>query len=350
MKHAFKIQLFFLALIIATATNCDKKEKTSSNKFTITGKFLTPYNDSIFFSYGSKKDCTVVKNNTFRFEGTLDSIDQRDSYFYLKNPGSMATVFLDTGNITIDFDHTKNEAQPPNTYLFVKKAEGSLNHKIWDNYTYFWRENHKKENYAELVVLNLKKNMDSFPKSPINGRILKLNANDILSASQIKEVKNVIDTTSMFRWDLINTNTVLKAKIRTQKGTRLKNFALKNTEGKIENFYSLNNKFTIIDFWASWCSPCREENKQLPLLAQKYGDKLEIINISIDDDEEEWKKAVEKDNLIWKNYITDNDWDSEICNYYGIVSVPSKLFIDKDGKFLGYNLSYQQIEGIMKKE
>lgn len=349
MKHTFTTTLFLIFILTASLISCDKKkEKTEGKKFTVTGKLLTPYNDTIFLSYGSKKDCTIVKNNTFRFEGTIDSIDQGEAYFHLRNTGNYGVVFLDEGDITVDFDYINKEIEGANyTYLHTKKVEGSLNHKIWDSYVAFWWKNHEKDNYADLLTQKLKKSIDSFPKSPIHGRDLK-NSLDLLNITQIKQIKKLLDTTAMYSDDLRLTNITLKSKIRTQKGTPLQNFALENTAGKTENFYSPNNKFTIIDFWASWCGPCREENKKLPQLAEKYGDKLEIINISLDDEENEWKKAIEKDGLIWKNYITDKDWDSEICSYYGVVAIPYKLFIDQNGKIIGQNLSYQQIDEILK--
>ena len=352
MKHTFKTILALLIISTVTLISCNEKEqKPTGEKFTLTGKLLTPYSDTIFFSYGSKKDCTVIKNNTFRFEGTLDSIDQGEAFLHLKTPGNLGVIFLDKGNITVDFDYITKEIDSINyTFLQTKKVEGSLNHKIWDNYSAFWRKNHKKNNYGDLIMQQLKKKIDSFPESPILGRILHLNSDSVLNTSQIKEIKSLIDTTTMYSNDLRIINITLNTKKRTQKGTPVKNFTLKNAEGKTENFYTPNNKFTIVDFWASWCGPCRRENKKLPELAKKYGDKLEIITISIDDEENEWKKAIEKDGLIWKNYITENDWDSEICDYYGITSIPSKILIDKNGNFLGYNLSYDQIDAILEKE
>lgn len=350
MKHTFKTILILLFVTATALISCNQKgEKPEIKKFTITGNFLTPYNDTIFFFHGDKKDYAIVKNNTFKLEGTIDNVEEMCGHFFLKPFGSEDRVYLDNGDIKIDFDYLENEETPPHKFLFAKKVEGSRNHKIWDNYRAFTLENNEKENYADLVVKNLKKNIDSFPNSPVHGNVLSVNSRDLLNATQIEEIKSIIDTSFMLSEDLRTTNNALKSKLSVQNGNTVKNFELENLNGETEKFYSPNNKFTIIDFWASWCSECRIENKELPELAKKYGDKLEIINISLDKDKEKWKKAIEKDGLIWNNYIA-GDLKTEIKKHYGIAAIPYKIFLDPKGKIIGINQSYKQIDAILDKE
>lgn len=349
MKHTFKTILALLFTSATILTSCNKKEeKPETKKFTITGNFLTPYNDTVFFSHGDKKDYAIVKNNTFKLEGTIDNVEEMCGRFRIKPFGSEHRVYLDNGDIKIDFEYIESKGPQPEKFLFARKVEGSFNHKIWDNYRSFFKENHEKENYSELVVQNLKNNIDSFPNSPMNGRVLEA-IKDLLNAAQLQEIKNSIDTTTIFKESLKEINMAIKSKLSVQNGTTVKNFALQNAGGKTENFYTPNNKFTIIDFWASWCSECRLENRELPELAKKYGDKLEIINISLDDNNEKWKKAIEKDGLIWNNYIA-GDLKTEIKKHYGITAIPHKIFLDPNGKIIGINQSYEQIGEILEKE
>lgn len=110
---------------------------------------------------------------------------------------------------------------------------------------------------------------------------------------------------------------------------------------------SLRGKVVILDFWASWCVPCRHSNPHMIMLYKKYHDKgLEIIGVASDDGHEDaWKKAVTEDNVsIWHNVLDGFDRDKaikgekndkEIGNKYGIHSLPTKIIIDKDGKILG---------------
>ncbi len=350
MKHTFKTIIAALIIFTTSLISCDKKEdKTESKKFTVTGNFLTPYNDTVFFFHGDKKDYAIVKNNTFKLEGTIDNVEEMCGHFFLKPFGSEVRVYLDNGDIKIDFEYIESKGPKPVKFLFAKKVEGSRNHKIWDNYRAFTLENNEKENYADLVVKNLKKNIDSFPNSPVHGSVLSVNSRDLLNATQIEEIKSIIDTSFMLSEDLSTTNNALKSKLSVQNGNTVKNFELENQNGETEKFYSPNNKFTIIDFWASWCSECRIENKELPELAKKHGDKLEIINISLDDNAEKWKKAIEKDGLIWNNYIA-GDLKTEIKKHYGITAIPYKIFLDPKGKIIGINQSYKQIDAILEKE
>jgi thiol-disulfide isomerase/thioredoxin len=96
----------------------------------------------------------------------------------------------------------------------------------------------------------------------------------------------------------------------------------------------------MIDFWASWCRPCRMENPNVVKLYHKYHDKgFEIYSVSLDKNRADWVRAIEQDGLVWPNHVSDlNGWTSSGGATYGIMSVPSTVLVDRDGKIIARNL------------
>mgnify|MGYP000203086753 FL=1 len=109
------------------------------------------------------------------------------------------------------------------------------------------------------------------------------------------------------------------------------------TKMKLSN---LRGNLVLLDFWASWCAPCRKENPALVELYKKYkGDGFTIMSVSFDTDIEKWKSAIIADKLTWSNHVSDlGGWNSKVGKIYKVNSVPFTVLIDKDGKIIKLNL------------
>lgn len=116
--------------------------------------------------------------------------------------------------------------------------------------------------------------------------------------------------------------------------------AMNNVEGKEIKLSSLRGKVVMIDFWASWCGPCRRENPNVVALYEKYHDAgFEIYSVSMDRKKEDWVGAIEKDGLIWPNHVSDlRGWTSSGGAVYGITSIPATVLIDAQGRIIAKNL------------
>jgi len=116
-----------------------------------------------------------------------------------------------------------------------------------------------------------------------------------------------------------------------------------NPEGKEISLSSLKGKIVLIDFWASWCGPCRMENPNVVAAYNKYKDKkfkdakgFEILSVSLDQNKDAWIKAIQKDGLIWPNHISDlKGWYSEAARLYGVNSIPCPFLLDSRGVIIG---------------
>jgi peroxiredoxin len=120
---------------------------------------------------------------------------------------------------------------------------------------------------------------------------------------------------------------------------------LAQPEGSNLALSSLRGKYVLIDFWASWCGPCRKENPNNVAMYNKYKDKgFEIYGVSLDQDPLRWKKAIEADGLTWKHVSDLKGWSSSAGQTYNIRSIPATVLIDPTGKIIAKGLRGEELE------
>lgn len=121
--------------------------------------------------------------------------------------------------------------------------------------------------------------------------------------------------------------------------------SLKDTSGQIIKLSSLKGKVVLIDFWASWCGPCRRANKHLKKLYEKYKDHgFEIFSISTDDSKTAWKRAIKEDKTTWLHVLD----EMNVANAWQIQYLPTTFLIDKQGNFASYDPDMDKLDGLIK--
>jgi thiol-disulfide isomerase/thioredoxin len=126
--------------------------------------------------------------------------------------------------------------------------------------------------------------------------------------------------------------------------------ALKNPEGVEIKLSSLRGKYVLIDFWASWCGPCRKENPNVVKLYNKYKNKgFTIYSVSLDENKEAWKAAITADGLSWPNHVSDLlRWNSPMPERYGFTGIPHTVLINPEGNVIGVGLRGPSLEQKLK--
>ena len=126
---------------------------------------------------------------------------------------------------------------------------------------------------------------------------------------------------------------------KAQIGSEMLDITLNNLEGEPIKLFEQLGEITLVDFWASWCRPCRGENPNIVKAYEKYKSKgFTVVGVSLDEDAELWKRAIKQDNLTWTHMSDLKLWNSAVVSQYNISSVPASFLVDKNGKILAKNL------------
>lgn len=127
---------------------------------------------------------------------------------------------------------------------------------------------------------------------------------------------------------------------------------LKSPEGKEVRLSSLKGKVVLIDFWASWCAPCRQENPNVVRLYKEHRSKgFEVFSVSLDQDPAAWKQAIQKDGLIWPNHGSDlMGWQTPLVQTYGFSGIPYTVLVNPEGNIVGVGLRGSELERKLKEE
>lgn len=138
----------------------------------------------------------------------------------------------------------------------------------------------------------------------------------------------------------------ISAQSAVASGTTAPDLEVPNREGKLQKLSSLRGKVVLIDFWASWCRPCRMENPNVVKAYDQYKDKgFTIYSVSLDNSKDKWLEAIKADNLKWDNHVSElKGWQSEAAKAYGVNSIPRTFLLDKDGKIVASNLRGPALE------
>ena len=132
-------------------------------------------------------------------------------------------------------------------------------------------------------------------------------------------------------------------------GQAAANLSLPDQDGKIVSLSDLKGKVVLIDFWASWCGPCRHNNPHLVKLYNRFHEQgLEIFGVSLDEEQDSWKKAVRHDKLNWIQVIDDKGWQSSAASLYGVDMIPSSFLIDRRGVIRTVNEEGSELENSVK--
>lgn len=145
-------------------------------------------------------------------------------------------------------------------------------------------------------------------------------------------------------------------------GEKAPDFSAALIHGSQFSLSKLRGRYVLLDFWGSWCGPCREENPKLVALYREFkrkrlkkADGFEIVSVGIENHAPRWSRAIENDGMIWPYHILDVSsnmkfFNSPIAQLYGVKQIPTKYLINPEGRIIGVNLSTEKIRAILEKE
>ncbi len=142
-----------------------------------------------------------------------------------------------------------------------------------------------------------------------------------------------------------------------ENGERAPQFQAELMDGTSFALSDLEGKYVLIDFWGSWCPPCRKENPSLKKLHEKFSraslegaEGLEIVSIGVENNEKRWKQAISKDGLNWKYHIAQLErFKSPIVSQYGVKEIPTKYLLNPKGEIIGVNQTAEEIDVLLSR-
>ena len=304
-----------------------------------------------------KLDSAVVTNGSFTFQGRQDSA----KYCYINHPASEIWIdlFLENGNINAVLADEGQAVGTPNNDIYqtyknnfsaMQKELGEMYQKARTDSTLTDAQREeimaqieaKDEEGINMVYNTIVENIATpvgIMLLPNYAAAFELDKQEAL-ANQIPEAYKSNERIARF----INSVEVAK---KTAVGQKFIDFTMNNPEGKevkLSDFIS-KNKYTLVDFWASWCGPCKAEMPNVVAAYKEFNKKgFGIVGVSLDNDEAKWKAAIKDWGMTWPMMSDLKGWQCEGASLYGVRSIPSTVLIDQEGTIIARNLRGEAIK------
>lgn len=306
----------------------------SGKNYTLTGKIDGTQVKEAYLAVGDDVDTVVVEEGVFVFEGSVEE-------------PTMATLMLDGMQTNIMIENTamtiEGAVGTPGVQALREAAiTGSASQLVFDE---FVKEivNHQasREDYLGFCTEFITANPTSFFTPYVIGSIASMmqpnEVNDMLEALS-PEVKASKVATEMA--------TQISAALAMSEGGQAPDFTMNDVDGnpvKLSDVYS-KSKYLLIDFWASWCSPCRQENPNVVANYIAYKDKgFDILGVSLDKEKAAWVKAIADDELTWTHVSDLQGWKNAAAAQYAVRSIPANILVDSKGKIVARNLRAEDL-------
>ncbi len=361
-KAEFWVVLVSLMLLLHAC----KSEKEPTN-FTIKGTVTDAEKGKLYFMHQSADgnplvDTVDIVDHNFEYHGNVEE----PTPYYLSssllrnNDKPPVLIFIEKANMKMELsiDNMNNvkltNSQSNDDYVEYKNADRVYKMKVDSIYAQAMdlKDDNQKQKELEAEM----ERVDSMESDLIRDFVSK-HKSSVVSAYLIsgkfisrREFGTARELFSMLTPDIKSSvigsqiNEVLAKAALTDIGADAPAFTQNDVAGKPVSLKDYRGKFVLVDFWASWCSPCRQEN---PLVREAYSrynkSNFEILSISLDKDRGQWLKAIEEDNLDWPQLSDLNGWNNEVSKTYGVQSIPDNFLIDPKGKIIAKGLRGDQL-------
>jgi thiol-disulfide isomerase/thioredoxin len=359
------MRISILALLYLSLVACN----TDTSTYTLTGSAdgMTDGANVMIYTLKDNQtkvlDTLTITNGTF--SGTFPKNTEPSLFYMVVNNSSIlyfpesedlkATIFKDSIQASFVTGNSQNDSYREFTKEMQKTAK--LKSAISAKFTNAKKNNDNtlyKQLQRENVLLTSRENeyKKEFAKENPNSFFALILVSEMLNQKQMN-AKEASELVANFSPKIANTSI---GKEITKTAANLKNsdvggnapsFTAKTPEGKDMSLQDAMGKYTIIDFWASWCGPCRRENPNVVRVYEKYHDKgLNIISVSLDKagQQERWIKAIEKDKMNWYHVSNLKFWQDPIAKQYGVRSIPATFLLDDKGTIIAKNLRGNALE------
>lgn len=363
---AYSLLLFAVCLSCSTNGKEDAPDQAADGSWSVTirGKVGYPQSGQI-----------TIQELKEGGEGWKDTIQLKSNYTFaktikLKEPGyyrlnfynkQMLTLILDQNDIEVNVDGNSQQgfAQingSPDIEIFqqVQDLQAQINNDpvVGELNQQYTAATHRKDEATKQAVQmkymgHLKKYNDQIAallveKSP-SLAVINLLQSNVLDKDQYYSTYVDVAEKLKKEWREYSQAEVFISYVEKMKrlavGQPAPEISLPNPDGKIVPLSSMKGKYVLVDFWAKWCGPCRQENPNVVRAFQQYKDKgFTVYGVSLDRSREDWLQAIEQDKLTWTHVSDLKYWQSEAAKTYNITGIPFSLLLDPNGVIIAKNL------------
>lgn len=376
MKTIFSLSLTLLAALVLTVscgnTTASEPEQASADSATVVGNTSVSGTLSgvagkpVFLQFvrGNGMEpvatATADANGAFRFDIQIDrsafyrlGVNDQDGLFLILSPGEQAVVNAKAGQLYQSFTVSGSEQS-----ALLKQLNNITSRR--DSITAVMQTAQSTQNQVlfqeamtkyEIVLSQVDRGVKAFIDKN-SGSLASLAALQNLSPdSDFAYFEKVVNGLSG-KADGLEVYDGLKAQVGAMRalavGTEAPDITLNQPNGKPLSLSDLRGQYVLIDFWASWCGPCRRENPNVKRVYDKYHSAgFEVLGVSLDKTKEAWLGAIEADGLTWRHISDLKFWQSSVVPVYQIQGIPLTVLVDKEGKILAKNLRGQELESTL---
>lgn len=345
----------FALLMLILFSACDN---TTTN-YEITGVIKNiPDSSVLYLSVNNvDMDSTIVLNEKFKFNGTVK--EPTNVYLRIKNTRDFKSFWLENNNIRIEAEQGKlREAKISGSN--AEKEEELLSERLINVQTKLEEvENSYSNSMTDIEkdsVIKLYQSLQQeeisiyqgfvkeFPNSFVSSHLLDIYASTWGKETTQKlfeqfspEIKNSEYGKRIARFIELNKNPKV--------GEQFVDFSMSDQSGNTKQLSGYKDKVVLLEFWASWCGPCRQENPNLVNTYNRFHPKgFEIFAVSLDIKKDRWLEAIDKDGLIWEHVSELNGDENTACLIYGINGIPDNFLIDRNGIIVGRNVRGEDLD------
>lgn len=362
-----------ILLIGATAAIVSCGNKKLNGAFELKGKLSNSNGETIYLEKLSSAQPVIVDSAVVNENGEFDFLQYQPKigFYRIKlNQQNFAMLVLDSAdkvNVTGDIKDLANTYKTEGsaeTKLFLEFQEIAKQRDIrLDSLNKAFQmlmEENKMDNKRMDSISNLFRGPYEAIVNPSNmllGEKIKQNANMYASimAIQSLETDKFVDVYKALDAGLISKfpndknvrmfHDVVSKILSSTIGQEAPEINLPSVDGKELKLSSLRGKIVLIDFWASWCGPCRKEMPNVVKAYAKFKTKgFEIFGVSLDDNKDRWVEAIAKDGITWPQVSDLKKWDGDVVRNYNITGIPFTVLLDKEGKIIAKNLRGEELE------